>query len=135
MEWGDDGASDPIEEALEAKSFEADGLAVAAAIGQECFVNPNPQVAKQERHGDEHQPQVWIASAGINLRRPHLAVAAFDAKPLAIAVANLGGSGRHAPRAEQELLLHPLAILAVLVRAIGHADPDRDLPLPILQRV
>src|SRR5205814_8124702 len=124
-------ASDPIEESLEAKSFEADGRAVGATIGQECIVNPDPQIAKQQGHGNEQQSQVRIARAGMNLGLSHLAVTAFDAKPLAIAMADFGGRARHAPGGKQELLLHPLAVLSTFVRAVGDADANGRLPLSV----
>ena len=86
---------DPVQHAFESEGFQVQYQVVAVAFRQACLMNPNPQVAKDQRHGDEQQPQVGIACARIDTRLAHLPIAGFDAKPLAISLADLGGRARH----------------------------------------
>src|SRR5579862_9571861 len=88
-------------------------------------MKPQPDVAQQQANYDKQQPQVRIAGAGEDPRLTPLPIAGFDAEPRPIQVSNLAGRTRHAPGSEQELLLLPLAVFAVLVGAVRHVNRKR----------
>src|SRR5882724_10428182 len=132
MKYGDHGLSDPVQQTLEAQPFEAERHGWASAIRQQRGVDPHPQISQDQGYGHKHQPQVRAFDAGVNPRLPHLAVARFDAKPLAVALADFGRRTMHAPGTEQELLLDTFSVFAVAVGAIGHAYRDRYGALAVL---
>lgn len=70
MKYGDDG--DPVEQAFEAELFEVERETGATPLGEECFVNPDPQVAEQQRDGDESQPWSLTKFAASNHCSAHL---------------------------------------------------------------
>ena len=135
MKLRDDPLVDPIEHSFEAKAFEMKLKVFPFALGQERLMNPDPQVAKQQRDHHERQPKMRVSRAGVNPSLTHLAITGLDAEPLPITLANLGRGAAHTPGPEEQFLLGPLAVLAILVRAIGHADLDRHLARFVLQRM
>src|SRR5262245_29859483 len=76
-----------------------------------------------------------ISGAGEDGCLSPLAVARFDAEPLAGAFANLGRSPLHPPSTDKEFLLHASTVFPVAVRAIGNAYRNGHSAFAILQGV
>ena len=124
MKFGGDRLSDPIQQTLEAQSFQAERLVVAATVRQDRRVDPYPEIAQDQRDGDEHEPQAGVSCAGVNPRLPQLPVARFDAEAFAVAFANFGRRAVDAPSGEQQFLRTSFHCLVVAVAPIGHTNPD-----------
>src|SRR5438093_2997135 len=135
MKYGDYGLSDPIEEAFETQPLETERQRRSLALRQVRRVNPYPQVSQDQAKGYKHQPQARVSRAGVNACLPQLAIARFDAKALAVALADLGRRTMHPPGSEEQLLLYPFFVFAIAVGAIGHADLERYLAFAVLQSV
>src|SRR5689334_18900453 len=99
MELVDNPQGDPVEHPFEAELFEVKRHPFALALGQLGLVDPDPQIAQEQRYRHERQPQMWISCARINLRLTHLPVAGLDAKAFSISLSNLGRRAVHPPGA------------------------------------
>src|SRR5487761_1328883 len=110
-------------------------LALAAALGEVRLVNPNPEVAQDQRHRHEKQTQMRILYASVDAGLAKLAIARLDAKTLSVAFADFGGGATDAPRAKQQLLLDLLSVFSIAVPPVADADRYRNLFLAALQNV
>src|SRR5438105_10203926 len=103
MKYGKHRLGDPVQQALEAKSFEPERHAVASAICQNRRVDPHPQIPQDQGNSDEQQAQERLSRAGANPRLTELPVARLDAKALAIALADFGRRTVDSPGSEEQL--------------------------------
>src|SRR5262249_36721184 len=104
--YDDRGRPGPVQEPFETEALETRLHGLAAAVCPVRGVNPDPEIPGDEGQGYEDQAQVRIPRAGVDACLPPPPEAGFDAEPLAVAFADLDRSIRHAPRAEQQLLLN-----------------------------
>ena len=105
--------NDPVQHAFETEAFLTQRRIVAAALGQSCVMNPHPQIPQDQCHGHKEQPQMRISHTGVDARLSHLSVAGLDAKPLAVALANL--VGEHVQDTELMMAGAVLTVLPVVV--------------------
>ncbi len=108
---------------------------IAPSVGESRLMNPDPYVPQDEPQRHKEQPQMRIASAGVNSPLPPLTITRFDAKPFAVTLANLRRRALHAPGSEQQFLSRLFAGVPIAVAAIAHTDPNGHLSLAAFHRV
>ena len=88
MQYGCDCLGDPVEQLLKAQQLQLNQHCRATSFVQTRRVNPDPQVAQQQRHRNKHEPQMGVLRTRVDARLMQLAKARFDAKPFAVALAD-----------------------------------------------
>jgi len=89
------------------------GHRVSRSLGKARLMNPYPNVPQDECQGDKEQSHVRIARAGVNPPLSPLAIARFDAEPLAMTFADVGGRAVNPPGSEEKFLTLLFAVFAV----------------------
>src|SRR5690349_7359240 len=97
--------SQPVQHSLEPELFWLQFQFFVSCRGELRLVKPDPQVAQDQGHGEEHEAEVRLAGAGVNSGLAHLAIAGFDAEAFSIAIANVSGTAADSPGGKEQLLL------------------------------
>src|ERR1700722_3113573 len=117
-------SSKVMQHSFELEAFCVDELLWVRLAEQEPL-QPHPQVPQQQRHAHKKQTQQRIAGTGANPCLAQLPVAGFDAKTLAIRLAQLRRRAPLSRNSKHEFLAPSFLGAMVAVALVRYADTKR----------